>query len=103
MAITKICTWTDVVNAIGLKSSAELKDGRYDHEPGLAVLISIHALPLQGDSCNGLIVWNMCRGMQTDQLLIIRSRVTHASWEFRSSTFTLTINSSGTGFHQSRT
>lgn len=45
-----------MVNVIGLKSSVEVKDGRYGHEPGLAVLISIHALSLQGDSCNDLIV-----------------------------------------------
>ena len=54
-------TWTEVVKVAGFQLSLELKDGMCAHEEGLAVLMSMRALPLHGDNCKA-IKWNRCTG-----------------------------------------
>lgn len=47
----RIVTFAEIVRDVGFKLSPELNDGIYGHDAGLALLISILALPLQGESC----------------------------------------------------
>lgn len=61
----RVLTFAEIVRDVGFKLSPELNDGMYGHDAGLALLISILALPLQGESCATSEASTRGRGQQT--------------------------------------